>query len=372
MLLQDDEEFEPGKGVAEMIGKLESGEPLGKDPRYEGLNPESYEAFQKRMLKYQQAYEAQYLDRKDWKVWSMWKNQAFLGFMSSLDLATYFMESRWGMYLCVIKPIGMLYWTILDNLGKRGTSISQMLPWAIYLGTGAIHNIYLKLVEMIFSGSLFCLESQHRIQASRWNAFEQKSKIRHDNWAKHNRAKQKSVTITVYVLMHYKPPSISKVGFNLCRKMYVSCCRLFVRAWWGFLLIFELVLIWHFVLQISLEDYKEIVNLTINEDHPPWKRPEITKVQPAPDWPDPLLQKQFDRAQWIMFLLRKTYLRPDPNCPSLVLHETGMETLIFNSPYIIGAIMQHKIKLHIHSLMANLFEDILKGNSLKPQPTDFD
>ena len=66
--LQDDEEFEPGKGVAEMIAKLESGQPLGPDPKYEDLTTESAEEFSLRMLKYRQAYEAQFLPKKDWKV----------------------------------------------------------------------------------------------------------------------------------------------------------------------------------------------------------------------------------------------------------------------------------------------------------------
>ena len=51
-----------------MIAKLESGQPLGPDPKYKDLKTESAEEFSLRMLKYRQAYEAQFLPKRDWKV----------------------------------------------------------------------------------------------------------------------------------------------------------------------------------------------------------------------------------------------------------------------------------------------------------------
>lgn len=65
---QDDEEFIPGDGVDELVQSLEEGEPLPPDPRYEGLELESTEQFTARLEKLRHAYEAQFLDRKDWKA----------------------------------------------------------------------------------------------------------------------------------------------------------------------------------------------------------------------------------------------------------------------------------------------------------------
>lgn len=47
---------------------LEEGEPLPPDPNYEGLELETTEAFTARLEKLRHAYEAQFLDRKDWKA----------------------------------------------------------------------------------------------------------------------------------------------------------------------------------------------------------------------------------------------------------------------------------------------------------------
>lgn len=68
LLSQDEEEFIPGEGVDELVASLEAGNPLPPDPEYEGLTPESHEEFTARMNKLAAAYEAQFLDQKDWKV----------------------------------------------------------------------------------------------------------------------------------------------------------------------------------------------------------------------------------------------------------------------------------------------------------------
>ena len=65
------------------------------------------------------------------------------------------------------------------------------------------------------------------------------------------------------------------------------------------------------------------MNESIEDDQPPWERPEITRVQPAPDWPDELHQKYFDRAQWILFLARKGYLQPYPDSAAFLLARNG-------------------------------------------------
>lgn len=69
--LQDDEEFVAGEGVDELIELLESGRPMPPDPEYEGLQPETAAAFTARIDKLKAAYEAQFLDRKNWKVRSL-------------------------------------------------------------------------------------------------------------------------------------------------------------------------------------------------------------------------------------------------------------------------------------------------------------
>ena len=60
--------FVAGAGVAKMLEMLEAGQPLPPDPEYEGLATESSEEFMARMERLRHAYEAQFLDRKDWKV----------------------------------------------------------------------------------------------------------------------------------------------------------------------------------------------------------------------------------------------------------------------------------------------------------------
>ena len=65
------------------------------------------------------------------------------------------------------------------------------------------------------------------------------------------------------------------------------------------------------------------MNEKISDNFETFETPEITKVQPAPDWPDPQHQTHFDRAQWILFLLRKCYALPEPDCASKALFNEG-------------------------------------------------
>jgi len=66
--LQDDEAFLPGEGVDELVASLEAGHPLSDDPRSNGVPTETTAEFVARIEMLRHAYEAQYLDRKDWKV----------------------------------------------------------------------------------------------------------------------------------------------------------------------------------------------------------------------------------------------------------------------------------------------------------------
>ena len=52
----------------EIIELLENGQALPPDPEYEGLQTESSEDFVARIDKIKNAFEAQFLDRRDWKV----------------------------------------------------------------------------------------------------------------------------------------------------------------------------------------------------------------------------------------------------------------------------------------------------------------
>jgi len=54
--------------VAELVEALESGHPLPEDPRANGIPTETTAEFTARIEMLQHAYEAQFLDRKDWKV----------------------------------------------------------------------------------------------------------------------------------------------------------------------------------------------------------------------------------------------------------------------------------------------------------------
>ena len=66
--LKDDEEFEVGEGVDEMVQRLESGLNLPPDPRQEGLVPETSEEYIVRIEQLKAAFEASYLPKKDWEV----------------------------------------------------------------------------------------------------------------------------------------------------------------------------------------------------------------------------------------------------------------------------------------------------------------
>lgn len=79
--------------------------------------------------------------------------------------------------------------------------------------------------------------------------------------------------------------------------------------------------------QISPEEFKKIMEEKVEMDAPPWDPPEISRVQPAPDW-GPKIQAHFDRFQWILFLLRKAHLQPGPCSPAEALISAGM--LFFN------------------------------------------
>lgn len=75
-------------------------------------------------------------------------------------------------------------------------------------------------------------------------------------------------------------------------------------------------------LQISEEDYKELWNHEVPIDVPPWEDQEIEGVQPAPMWPEEI-QGQYDRFQWVLYLLRKAYMQPSPASAASHLIEAG-------------------------------------------------
>lgn len=66
--MQDEETFLPGEGVDELVASLEAGNPLPDDPRLNGVPTETTAEFTARIEMLRHAYEAQFLDRKDWKV----------------------------------------------------------------------------------------------------------------------------------------------------------------------------------------------------------------------------------------------------------------------------------------------------------------
>lgn len=76
------------------------------------------------------------------------------------------------------------------------------------------------------------------------------------------------------------------------------------------------------VVQISLDDFNEIFDAKL-EAHAPWERKEILQVQPAPAWEHPDAQKCYDRAQWILFLLRKAHMQPSPTAAAEALISAG-------------------------------------------------
>jgi hypothetical protein len=71
-MVQDDKEFPSGlfdkERVREFLNILADGGELPPDPRQAGLVPESLESFRRRMYKFRDRWEAQYLPRKHWKV----------------------------------------------------------------------------------------------------------------------------------------------------------------------------------------------------------------------------------------------------------------------------------------------------------------
>lgn len=71
----------PGNGVQEIIDVLESGQPLPSDPEYEGLTVESSGDFIARIEKLKHAYEAQFLDRRDWKVCRLYSARPFFKYL---------------------------------------------------------------------------------------------------------------------------------------------------------------------------------------------------------------------------------------------------------------------------------------------------
>lgn len=75
-------------------------------------------------------------------------------------------------------------------------------------------------------------------------------------------------------------------------------------------------------MQISLEDFNEVWDASLDTDYQPWERPEILEVQPAPAW-EPEAQKCYDRFQWILFLLRKAHMQPCPKAPADALVAAG-------------------------------------------------
>eukprot|EP00884_Botryococcus_braunii_P009869 jgi/Botrbrau1/18884/Bobra.177_2s0043.2 len=68
----DEQEFEPNlfdrEKVRDFLNILADGGELPPDPRQEGLVPETFEGFRRRMYKLRDLWETQYLPRKQWKV----------------------------------------------------------------------------------------------------------------------------------------------------------------------------------------------------------------------------------------------------------------------------------------------------------------
>lgn len=75
-------------------------------------------------------------------------------------------------------------------------------------------------------------------------------------------------------------------------------------------------------LQISEEEYKRLWDHEFQEEFPPGQEPEIDTVQPAPMWP-PEIQAQYDRFQWVFYLLRKAYMQPEPDSAAKHLIDAG-------------------------------------------------
>ena len=77
------------------------------------------------------------------------------------------------------------------------------------------------------------------------------------------------------------------------------------------------------VLQISEEEYKRLWNQEVQSEFPAGQAPDIDKVQPAPMWPQEI-QSQYDRFQWIFYLLRKAYMQPSPDSAARHLIDAGV------------------------------------------------
>lgn len=75
-------------------------------------------------------------------------------------------------------------------------------------------------------------------------------------------------------------------------------------------------------LQVSPEEFKEMWDMEIETDQPPWDPPEILQVQPSPEWP-PEVQRHYDRFQWLLFLLRKAHMQPSPAAPAKAVLDAG-------------------------------------------------
>ena len=58
-----------GEGVDEMVQRLESGLPLPPDPNQADVVPETSEEYRERIDKLKAAFEAQFLPKKEWKVY---------------------------------------------------------------------------------------------------------------------------------------------------------------------------------------------------------------------------------------------------------------------------------------------------------------
>ena len=74
--------------------------------------------------------------------------------------------------------------------------------------------------------------------------------------------------------------------------------------------------------QITEEEYKKLWNHEVQAEFPPGEAPEISEVQSAPMWPK-RIQEQYDRFQWVYYLLRKAYMQPSPDSAAQHLIDAG-------------------------------------------------
>lgn len=78
-------------------------------------------------------------------------------------------------------------------------------------------------------------------------------------------------------------------------------------------------------MQISEEEFKRLWNEEVQAEFPAGQAPEIDKVQPAPMWP-PEIQAQYDRYQWVFYLLRKAYMQASPDSAAQHLIDAGTDS----------------------------------------------